>query len=375
MSLSKVAQKCEICKKGTAIYSCPRCNCKYCSSQCYKDRKHELCSESFYREWVESTLHERSFDEDEKANMMHILKKCNDEFSDDISDEEPSLGDRLAGLNINDEDVLWQNLTKEEKAEFTELIEDDKNLESIILLKQPWWTVTTLDLVTDMENNKLEEDAISPRPYYPLNVKKLSSITSKKPSICLQYNLINILYAYAFLVRFYNCDLRDFLEEVARYLFALCPVLSEGKNYQSLEESIQDSIRLIINSELNVPVDFAKSIVNDISNIMQGPVNAKPATFVLCALHDVELLLLETKSLLKNEKSVDKSFRKALMPAVKKIEFFMSWSLEFEGNLSEFASDLMVLMLPELLVEPEVVKSDENIHDVVKKKPLIEEIN
>lgn len=49
----------------------------------------------------------------------------------------------------------------------------------------------------------------------------------------------------------------------------------------------------------------------------------------------------------------------------------MRWGLDFESNFSE----LLLLMLPELLTEPEHSTPGEITKQVVKRKPLIEEVN
>ncbi|GFT37448.1 zinc finger HIT domain-containing protein 2 [Nephila pilipes] len=377
MSLSKVAPNCIFCGIGKGIYSCPRCNRKYCSSTCYKSRDHSECSESFFREWVQQSLQEKSCDHVERENMLQMLKKFEDESIDDQDENNLPIEDRFAELNINDadENEIWQNLNDEEKDKFKTLIEDKNNLADIVPVKQPWWTVTILNLVTDTDSEKPDfKDGVASRPPYPLNTRKLCDLTSTKPSNCIQYNLVNVLYAYAFLYRFYNCDLRDFHEDVVDFIFQLSPVLSEGYNYFSLEECLQDSIRIISSSEFNIPLTFVKSIVDDLRNIMQGPDNAKSSTFVLCALHDIKLLFLELKHANQENKNMEKKLRKQLLLAVKKIEYFMSWCLEFESILSDIASDLVLLMLPELVPDIQNKEFESNTYKS-NEKPLIEELD
>ncbi|GFT13028.1 zinc finger HIT domain-containing protein 2 [Trichonephila clavipes] len=377
MSLSKVASNCVFCGLGKGIYTCPRCNRKYCSSQCYKSRDHAECSESFFREWVQQSLQEKSSDRVERDNMLQMLKKFEAENIEDHDESNLPIEDRFAGLNINDadENAIWQSLNDEEKEKFKTLIEDASNLEDIVSVKQPWWSVTVLNLVTETDIEKSDfKDDVAPRPCYPLNTKKLSDLTSAKPSNCIQYNLVNVLYSYAFLYRFYNCDLRDFLEDAVDFIFQLSPVLSEGRNYFSLEESVQDSIRIISTSEFNVPLNFVKSIIDDLRNIMQGPDNAKSSTFVSCALHDIKLLFLELKYANRDYQDMERKLRKKLLLAVKKIEYFMSWCLEFESTLSDIASDLVLLMLPELVPD---IENNENENNILQsnEKPLIEELD
>lgn len=131
---------------------------------------------------------------------------------------------------------------------------------------------------------------------------------------------------------------------------------------------------MIINSELGAPLDFVKSIVNDVSSILQGPKNTRPSYFVLCALNDIELLCFEFKTAIKKSKNIDKTFLSKLMTTIKKIDYYMSWSLDFQTGFPELASDLVFLMLPDLFTEPENSNPDENTQEIIKKKPLIEEI-
>lgn len=378
MSLSKVAPNCVFCKAGSGIYTCPRCSQKYCSSYCYKSRAHAECSEAFYKDWVEESLQEKSCDPAERDNMLRILKEFEAASSvEDPTDSEPSMEDRFASLNIDkaDENVIWKHLSQEEKLNFKAFIENEENIETIVTVKQPWWTVTSLKLVTeeDSDDTNLKDD-IAPRPPYPLNSKKLSELTSAVPSNCIQYNLVNIIYSYAYLCRFYNCDLRDFLEEVVDLVFTLTPVLAEGHNYLSLEEVLQDSIRKITNLDSNIPIGFVKSIVKDVEAIMQGPSNGRACTFVLCALHDIKLLFLELKNEYQGRQKVDKSQKKRLLLAVKKIEYFISWTLEYEATLKNIASDVVLVMLPDLIPDSHQLK-EKTVFKETKTKPLIEEIN
>lgn len=376
MYASKI-QLCEICEIEKAIYRCPKCDKKYCSPSCYSSKLHSVCSETFYKEWVESSLNDKIINVDERNKMIQILKKFHESTNEDTENEN-SIIDKFTDLNLDDldEDAIWESLNEKERNEFKSLIADTKNLELMILIKQPWWSTSDIKLVSDITDSETNEipEKVTPRPYYPLNVKKLSSITTKKPSECIQFNLVNILYAYAFLNRFYNCDMRDFLEDVIKSLYQFSPVLSEGKNYSSLEESVQDSIRLIINSELGAPLDFVKSIVNDVSNILQGPKNSRPSYFVLCALNDIELLLFEIKATKKKKSDFDKVSKTKLFTTIKKVDYYMSWSLDFESGFSELASELLLLMLPDLLTDPVTSKSEDCTKEIAKMKPLIEEI-
>ena len=44
--------KCFVCALHEPKYNCPRCGVHYCSLDCYRNEKHQACSEGFYKEQV-----------------------------------------------------------------------------------------------------------------------------------------------------------------------------------------------------------------------------------------------------------------------------------------------------------------------------------
>lgn len=40
------------------LYKCPKCDRFYCSLKCYKNEKHWICSEKFYKQQVEEHVNE-----------------------------------------------------------------------------------------------------------------------------------------------------------------------------------------------------------------------------------------------------------------------------------------------------------------------------
>ncbi|KAG0027617.1 hypothetical protein BGZ82_008841 [Podila clonocystis] len=70
------AAPCGICKSQPFKYICPRCNLRYCSLTCYKDKSHIQCTESFYKSSVMSELKAspRSTPQD-RQKMLGILDR------------------------------------------------------------------------------------------------------------------------------------------------------------------------------------------------------------------------------------------------------------------------------------------------------------
>ena len=136
------ASGCQLCLKKLSKYTCPRCNVKYCSVECYRSRKHVQCSETFYKQCVMDTLKGDTIDNHEKRKMMEILKRFEQEETEDgITDEGlgENLEERLEGLNLDqDTEKIWEKLTEEEKREFQRAV-DDGYIGSLVDTWVPWW--------------------------------------------------------------------------------------------------------------------------------------------------------------------------------------------------------------------------------------------
>lgn len=147
---------CQLCLKNPSKYTCPRCNVKYCSVECYRSRKHVDCSENFYKKCVMSALQGDTVDEHERRKMMEVLKRFEAEEKDEsLPADEIDLGenlqDRLEGLNLDqDTEKIWEKLTQEEKKEFQRAV-DDGYIGSLIDSWKPWWNTTNTRWVALMD--------------------------------------------------------------------------------------------------------------------------------------------------------------------------------------------------------------------------------
>lgn len=64
-------------------------------------------------------------------------------------------------------------------------------------------------------------------------------LQSKEPSDCVQYNLINILAAYAFTTRYFNGDYRDFVKEAVSCIASLSLCLKNNQNFVDFETCVK----------------------------------------------------------------------------------------------------------------------------------------
>ncbi|KAJ1658177.1 hypothetical protein IWQ61_002535, partial [Dispira simplex] len=74
---------CTFCQSQTALYTCPRCQTRYCSLACYQSEPHSHCSEDFYHQETVQALKTQQADEEEKQRMLDILKRLS-EFDDQV---------------------------------------------------------------------------------------------------------------------------------------------------------------------------------------------------------------------------------------------------------------------------------------------------
>ena len=118
---------CQVCLKINSKYSCPRCNISYCGLQCYRAPCHSQCSEEFYKDCVSQELQNQRTDSSDKTKTLEILQRVSDDFSNENldSDDEDDLNDRIANIDLDDADLVWQTLTAEGRKDFQRKVESD----------------------------------------------------------------------------------------------------------------------------------------------------------------------------------------------------------------------------------------------------------
>mgnify|MGYP004589847615 CR=1 FL=1 len=88
------------------MYTCPRCEIRYCSSICYKSEAHSECSESFYKQCVIDEIKSHGKDTEGRKKMLEILKRVHEEDKKNMealtSDDEID-NDELEELDSDDD--------------------------------------------------------------------------------------------------------------------------------------------------------------------------------------------------------------------------------------------------------------------------------
>jgi hypothetical protein len=113
---------CAFCD-NQAKYNCPKCNCEYCSLNCYKSEGHKSCSEKFYKANIEEEMSKQRADEEDKIKLAKVVKKYNigqgpDDWKYEIPESVEKEYRQYASQNMNSE------LTGEEEKELEKLVDE-----------------------------------------------------------------------------------------------------------------------------------------------------------------------------------------------------------------------------------------------------------
>ena len=187
----------------------------YCGLKCYQSEAHRECSEGFYKECVERELHGQGLGEESKKKMQDILHRVHREEEEeedvmDSDDEEDAeeLEKRLEGVDLEDTSKVWSSLTKEEKRQFQEMINSGE-LVGLMPEYKPWWK-QRVELKKIVEVGEEEEEQLDEtlRKSCPTVCEKIPSLRNviKNPSPFIKFGLLNLLYGYAYAVKFFNGD-------------------------------------------------------------------------------------------------------------------------------------------------------------------------
>ncbi|ELT96294.1 hypothetical protein CAPTEDRAFT_192100 [Capitella teleta] len=352
---SETERVCKICHKNDGKYTCPRCNLAYCSVDCYKGVAHADCSETFYKDCVMQGLAEMNAGSEEKEKILETLQRLEDhnpvvdpeEFLED-GDEEEDLAERIADLDLDDDaDLIWQRLTPKEQKEFQEMMKDGR-LGNMIETWTPWWMHKSKVRFIEEVGAASEDEDIHP----PImkGIPPLSClIKNGSPAPNLQYDIMNLLYAFVYIARLRNGEYSGL--QSAQELIELSGAL-RLLSFQSLSEAVQSAMDSSTkNAELRVSEEFSLSALNDLQRVCSGPNQQRPFVYILTALSEIQRLFVQAKKQLSKEMKASKTIvdgksqKTVMFRCQKKVEFFLSWVSQLATDeLNSLATDLDILI-------------------------------
>lgn len=260
-------------------------------------------------------------DEQESAQsskaMMDILKRLDgtaeapfgDEEEEDEDDENrfeeidsddeeniASLAERLGGIDLDNADAVWEQLTKEERMEFQNILESG-DVSQIMPELEPWWMGQyKVDLVQSAEGNKLstgEKELLEKCPPIKKNIKCFKELCSKEPSTFMKFNLANILAAYALTYRYFNGDFKDCIPEAVNCMISICGNFKCNTIYDCEKLAVESVCHECRQEQLPADSETSLLLAQDVEQFFAGPSNCGVKYrkhFVLAALSDAHRL-------------------------------------------------------------------------------------
>ncbi|KAL3666094.1 hypothetical protein V7S43_008885 [Phytophthora oleae] len=356
LSNASLARVCRVCTTQEARYTCPRCNIPYCSVNCYRFHG-EGCTEQFFETHVRSemqlTSNSRGHDEKKQQKSIQELLERVKEFQEEQQqvDDEEALMQRMEELALLDREgkLTLESLTLEEKKKFLGEVADGR-LGKLVQLWSPWWVMSERkyrsetsarrrQLILEEIGGSSEEDTdtevmLEPSVLYPVELFTNSEaqkmpeslnalLPGGQPSPCLRFHLVEMLFAYALVLRAFNGDYAQDIAEAALMLLDLCRVLSEDARYESLGH-----VCLACMEKQSTEGSAANALaIQDAQQILRTDV------FLLDALSDTRAMLERYQQDLKRSSESDKHARKKrkatmkkLAAVQKKLVFYQTWA-------------------------------------------------
>jgi len=340
VSPENVNKKCGICRKEEARYACPRCNRPYCSLRCYQDEAHADCSEAFYRECVVEELTARSESGDPESRrriqeaLLNVYQQNNEEDlieeldSDDDPDEE-DLADRLKGIDLNDAEAVWAQLSKTEQSEFKKLIQSGQ-VEDLLPEWDPWWVSKPVEEVES-------ESTASGAPEIIEDVPAFKDLCKSKPASCLPFNVANTVAGYVYCCRQFQGDIHSEPLQAVGVICSIAGSLRGKENFDTFSHAIAAASAEAVAKD-EVSGEVLSLLKRDVEAVMKNPL------FLQAALSDVLVLLHAALKLSKKPKTQKKGAftqqfgsetsanlipNSDLKALIKKVEFYLSWAKEF----------------------------------------------
>lgn len=140
--------------------------------------------------------------------MLEIIKRTENERECDLDSDDDSLEERLGNIDLDkDPEAVWKFLTDAEKEEFRRLVESDK-VESIVDAWKPWWMQK--ECLIEEVGASSSKNVLSHPEIETVSDSLVESLRKRAPAACIVYNVVNILYAYAYAMRHFNGDVDSF---------------------------------------------------------------------------------------------------------------------------------------------------------------------
>ncbi|XP_030530312.1 zinc finger HIT domain-containing protein 2 isoform X2 [Rhodamnia argentea] len=384
---------CHVCQKQFSQYTCPRCNSRYCSLQCYKSHS-VRCTESFMRENVVEELRHVQSNDVTKRKMLDILKRLHSEEEEESMDEEDSgLSEEIIEKISSGGQISLDDLSAEEKKRFHRAVASGE-LSRMIDPWEPWWlkpsagkirlsqdgTQLVQPLARKEESGLSEADTdgsclsdIPPGPETPL--LPLSKLSSTPPSPLLAVHLVDIIYSYCFTVRLYNGDCKADALGSLMVILSVSSVLGQSGQPETMLEALSYCLEQTCSPAYRHVggLKFGMALIDDVVSVL-----SLGTPSLICLLSDLQRLVQAGEREMKLEKpkrSRRTEVKNKLKLAERKVYFAMCWVHEQPGEAWPALATIVAAEKKAVLVHEDgkrVGKSSDE--DIIRGKTLVEEV-
>ena len=207
-------------------------------------------------------------------------------------------------------------------------------------------------------------------------------LKGKTPSTNLKYDLIDVLYSYAYVMRFYNGSAQECADQASESLLKLSAVLKDNISFGSVEAVFHSCLKYaqeaqdLFNSEL-----FSLEVFLDVITLIRG--NGRKlqhGTFLECSLSEIYRLLKKGRSKVATFPNADKRLSRSMWLAKKKVFFLLSCVSSAATSVEQLVPTLWGLY-EEILAtrlqhheDKKLLEKGWGRHKPPKTKTLVEEI-
>lgn len=195
-----------------------------------------------------------------------------DQDSDDDTGDEGDLADRLAEVDLNNADAIWERLTDEEKQEFKSIVYNGE-IEKIVQPTEPWWKLQLeVKPVHDIEADEAKvKEILKSCPTVKSDIKDFKKISTKSPAPLIVYNIANVVGAFTYIFRYYNGDHMSYALEATDNLITICDNLKANANFDSVVSAADSVMMNCHNVNLFSDLNTKELMLEDLKDIFDGP--------------------------------------------------------------------------------------------------------
>lgn len=242
---------------------------------------------------VNDSSQEAKIDESKGEGLDSEDESEKDDLDSDDEIQGLDLENRLDGINLDDADKVWEQLTENERRAFNTFVLNG-DVATIIPSYSPWWE-------KKIEKKKIEEVGdekakINIAPELIKDILPLDKLTSKQPVRTVSYNLINVLAAYCCTVRFFDGDHHSTPRQAASYFYRICGNVKSNLNINSNSDAFEQIYLFARQQGFQIHLHDISGIKGDVTSIINGPFpDEKSSFYTLAALSDLHRLFLSAK--------------------------------------------------------------------------------